>query len=161
MDVEEYTAWSNFMKSCRGIWTIDPIHNGEKRDLIAFLPDVDDETRGSFITASASTLTAGRYEAAYPALTDGIFVTLWGMSYLGGDTNTQHGCAKPTEYALKAVLHRIVHNVKLVQIKRTAHCVGCGELLLIGTMAWSCLDNPVSGNYVECDECRYEGGKEQ
>lgn len=51
----------------------------------------------------------------------------------------------------------------LVRLQRNVLCVGAEEpcptpMLLAGTLAWSYLPNPTSGNYVACHACRY-GGK--
>lgn len=107
MDAAEFKAWSNYMKSRRGKWSIDPIHDGQHRDLIAFLPNEKDETRGVYVSASGSTITAGFYEDAIPTLTDGLFKEVWGMSFLGGVKNNNHSCAKPTPEAWKLVIERL------------------------------------------------------
>ncbi len=107
MNTQEYDAWSKWMKSRRGTWTIDPIHNGIDRDLIAFLSDRQDETKGVFVCASGSTITAGKYADGAPVITDGEFQVLWGLSLLGGVKDDKHGCAKPTNAAMKLVIERL------------------------------------------------------
>jgi hypothetical protein len=50
-------------------------------------------------------------------------------------------------------------NAMLLRLERHAECCGeCGKTLKAGTLAWSYMPNPVTGNYVECGPCRY--GKE-
>jgi|HubBroStandDraft_2_1064218.scaffolds.fasta_scaffold135820_1 hypothetical protein len=45
---------------------------------------------------------------------------------------------------------------RLISMDKRARCVGeCGRWLEPGELAWSYMDSPVDGNYVECGLCRY------
>lgn len=108
MEANEYKAWADYMKSCRGLWTIDPIHNGDARDLIAFRPDLADETKGVYISVDGNEITAGRYDNAYPTLTDGEFRVAYGVTLIGqGPVPGHRGCRKPTQEAFRYVLERM------------------------------------------------------
>jgi RNase P subunit RPR2 len=43
----------------------------------------------------------------------------------------------------------------LIRTEKRCYCVNCNKDIAPGMHAWSYLANPVSGNYVECAECRY------
>lgn len=109
MDATEYNAWAAWMKSCRGLWTIDPIHDGVHRDLIAFRPSPDGEDgSGSYIAVDGATITAGRYEGGYSRVTDGIMIPLFGMTMLGQPMPAgAEGCRKPTNEATTLVFERM------------------------------------------------------
>lgn len=46
----------------------------------------------------------------------------------------------------------------LITMEKRAYCVNCNSDLNPGDFAWSYLEKPVGGNYVECFECRYGNG---
>lgn len=75
----EYDAWIRFMRSRRGRWTVDPIHDGENgRRLLCFCPRLADETRGVFVEVEADgTVRAGTYEDALPHIGDALFRARW------------------------------------------------------------------------------------
>ena len=106
MDKNEYVAWQDYMKSRRGKWSIDPIHNGTDRDLIAFVPSRDDHAKGVYVAIDGPTVTAGHYEDGDPHITEGMFTVEWGLSVLDG-TRPRHGCAKPSSEAFKLVAERL------------------------------------------------------
>jgi hypothetical protein len=107
MDAQEYKAWTSYMKSRRGLWSIDPIHDGVNRDLIAFCPDRNDHSQGVFISISGPTIMSGRYEEADTHLGDALFLPVHGFSVLDGTRPDRYRCAKPSEEALKVVLERL------------------------------------------------------
>ena len=53
---------------------------------------------------------------------------------------------------------RIQDRALLLRLERPATCAGeCDNPYLpAGTLAWSYLVNPTHGNYVSCNECRYD-----
>ena len=104
MDAQEYKAWTSYMKSRRGLWSIDLIHDGVNRDLIAFCPDRDDHSTGVYVSVSGSTIMSGRYEEAHTHLGDALFRPLHGFSVLDG---TRPKSSKPSNAALKIVLERL------------------------------------------------------
>ncbi len=67
------------MRSRRGKWSVDQIHNGlNGQRLLAYLPDVDDCTQGSYIDVSRDgTITAGTFEGAIPHIGEAAFTVLW------------------------------------------------------------------------------------
>lgn len=73
------TTWSSYMKSLRGKWSVDPIHNGSSGRILAFRPDADDATRGVYVELDVRTgrCSAGRYEDAVPHLGDAFFRPKW------------------------------------------------------------------------------------
>jgi hypothetical protein len=95
MDQQEYQAWQAFMKASRGKWTVDPIHNGVDRDLIAFRPNTDDHTKGVYIMVDGAKVSAGRYEEALESVTNGIFIPYWQRTFTSA------------EEALKTVIERM------------------------------------------------------
>ena len=108
MDAQEYEAWSSYMKSRKGTWTIDLIHDGQLRDLIAFVSDRDDHTRGVYVSAHGATIEAGRYEDAITHMGDAIFEPRWAMSIVNADrTGDEHGMAKPSPEVWKLVIERL------------------------------------------------------
>ena len=106
MDNAEYTAWSTYMKSRKGLWSIDPVHNGEDRDLIAFCPDRNDHSKGVCVMIDGPTIESGRYEDAYTHMGDASFQIMHGFSVMDG-TRPNHGCAKPSDEAMKLVMERL------------------------------------------------------
>ncbi len=76
---DSYQAWTKYLKSRKGQWTTDQIHNGKDgRDLLCYLPNRDDETSGSFIQAGLDgKLVAGTYEGAVPHIGEAAFKALW------------------------------------------------------------------------------------
>ena len=76
---EDYVAWERFMRSRRGRWTVDPIHDGEAgRRLLCFCPDATDETRGVFVEVGVNGIVrAGTYEDALPHIGDALFRPRW------------------------------------------------------------------------------------
>jgi hypothetical protein len=105
---EEYDAWANYMRSRRGTWTIDPIHDGTHRDLLAFLPDRLNPEVGVYVSAHGRTIEAGRYFEGFPHVTDGEFKPLYGVSMLvpfSGDD--KHGTAPPVPEVMKTVIERL------------------------------------------------------
>ena len=72
-------AWSKHMRSRRGKWSVDQIHDGRNgKRLLAYLPDVADHTQGSYIEVSRDgTLTAGTFEGAIPHIGEACFHQLW------------------------------------------------------------------------------------
>lgn len=102
----EFKTWTRYMQSRRGLWSIDPIHDGVARDLIAFCPDRDDESKGVYVAVAGSRVTAGTYEHGIPHLTEGMFTVRWERD-VGPPANDDHGCAKPTEAAFKFVAERL------------------------------------------------------
>ena len=76
---EDYVAWERFMRSRRGPWTVDPIHDGEAgRRLLCFCPGLADETRGVFVQVEGDgTVRAGTYEDGFPHIGDALFRTRW------------------------------------------------------------------------------------
>jgi hypothetical protein len=105
MNAQEYQAWTTYMKSRRGLWSIDLIHNGVDRDLIAFCPERNDHSQGVYISVSGPTIMSGRYEEADTHLGDAVFFPLHGFSVLDG--TRPNSCAKPSEAALGLVLERM------------------------------------------------------
>lgn len=79
MTREEYISWSRFMKSCRGRWNIDLIHNGKDgQDLLMFKPHPTDPTRGVYIGVKQNGhVTAGTYDGALPHVGDAMFYRAW------------------------------------------------------------------------------------
>jgi len=72
----DYENWSNYMKSRKGKWSIDPIKNGTYgQELLAFVPSDQDETRGVYIMVSTNgIISAGTFTDALPCITDGCFI---------------------------------------------------------------------------------------
>lgn len=72
-------AWSKHMRSRRGKWSVDQIHNGKNgQRLLAYLPDPTDHTKGSFIDVNVNgVITAGTFEGAIPHIGEACFSTLW------------------------------------------------------------------------------------
>lgn len=71
--------WSAYMRSLRGTWSVDPVHNGSSGRLLVFRPDQDDATRGVYVELDTRTgkCSAGRYEDAVPHLGDAFFLPRW------------------------------------------------------------------------------------
>ncbi len=72
-------AWSKHMRSRRGKWSLDQIHNGKNgQRLLAYLPDADDHTKGSYLdVTTAGVMTAGTFEGAIPHIGEACFTVLW------------------------------------------------------------------------------------
>ncbi len=79
----DYAAWVRFMRSRRGRWTVDPIHDGENgRRLLCFCPGLADETRGVFVEVEADgTVCAGTYEGAFPHIGEALFRGRWERNF--------------------------------------------------------------------------------
>lgn len=73
------TTWGEYMKSLRGHWAIDPVHNGANGRLLAFHPNTDDHTCGVYVELNTHTgkCSAGMYEGAIPHLGDAAFFPKW------------------------------------------------------------------------------------
>lgn len=73
------------MKSRKGKWTLDQIHNGQNgRNFIFFAPKDDDHTCGVFLEISsgngpnpAGFVQAGEFRGAIPHIGDAAFETAW------------------------------------------------------------------------------------
>ena len=78
MDNQEFTAWSKLMKAARGGWKVDPVHNGQGRDLILFKASATDHTAGLYITLDTDgTASAGRFGGAVPHIGEALFMPMW------------------------------------------------------------------------------------
>lgn len=105
----EYRAWSQHMKSRRGQWTIDQVHNGVFGNrLLAYLPDADGQ--GSYITVALDgVMSSGRYRDAIPSIGDAIFSQKWTKHMGSFETAlevadaTISGPSKAQTYAEKAL----------------------------------------------------------
>ena len=76
-------SWATYMKSLRGQWSIDPVHNGKQGRILAFRPDADDATRGVYVELDVNTgkCSAGRYEDAYPHIGEAFFMPNWEQKF--------------------------------------------------------------------------------
>lgn len=79
----DHHAWAAYMRSLRGKWSVDPVHNGTSGRLLAFRPDQDDATRGAYVELDTRTgkCSAGRYEDAVPHLGDALFLPRWSATF--------------------------------------------------------------------------------
>jgi hypothetical protein len=79
MDTNEHEAWMAFMRSRRGLWTIDPIHNGRgAARLLAFCPAEGDASKGVYIELNRDgACHAGDYSEAIPHIGDACFQPRW------------------------------------------------------------------------------------
>lgn len=67
MTKEEFKAWAAFQMKNAGHWTVDPIHNGADRDLIAYIAKPNDPTSGIYVNVfKDGTWDCGRFEDAIP-----------------------------------------------------------------------------------------------
>jgi hypothetical protein len=103
----DYAVWEAYMRSRRGRWTVDSVHDGRTRDLIAFCGDPRDPTRGVYVSASGPTAWAGTYTGALPHIGDAEFRPLWGMTLLGPDRDDRHGIAPPAPAVREMVSTRL------------------------------------------------------
>lgn len=79
---QDYANWIRFMKASRGRWTVDPIHNGVDRDLIAFVGKSEDGTAGVYVSVDDDgKAQAGDYEGALPHIGDATFTPRWEHKY--------------------------------------------------------------------------------
>lgn len=107
MNAAEYKAWSDYMRASRGLWTIDPVHNGKERDLIAFRPDMTDPSRGVCVVVDGPTIWAGGYEDGEAGVTDGLVRYAYGVTLLDGADRTKSAGRKPTEAASRTAFKRL------------------------------------------------------
>lgn len=106
MDYHEFAAWSAYMRTRRGKWTVDPVHNGQNgMDLMLFCPAMSDATCGVYILGTGCTVTAGIYHSAEPHMGEAEFQTMWGMSLL----TQRHArtSRQPTEDVLRMMQARM------------------------------------------------------
>lgn len=83
MDAQEYKAWSDYMKLCRGWWTLDPIHDGiNAHDLLVFFANPVHPDEGVYISVSRTGLVdAGKFDSAVPHIGDAVFTSFWQKQY--------------------------------------------------------------------------------
>lgn len=79
MKDESYTRWVEYMKSRRGKWTLDPVHNGKQgMDFLAFCPNRSDASRGVYVSLRRDgSCSSGVYEGAFPHIGEAIFQSRW------------------------------------------------------------------------------------
>jgi hypothetical protein len=81
MTSQEYRRWVEYMKRCRGHWTLDVVHDGtEGRDLLLFCPFLQRPNNGVYICISASVpgvVEVGRFDGAVPHIGEALFTPLW------------------------------------------------------------------------------------
>lgn len=107
MTPTEFKNWQTFMRASRGLWTIDPVHDGVNRDLIAFRPDRRDASKGVFVKVDGPSIRAGRYTGAVPHMGEAEYNVLWGYTVLDGHRPDRHGSGKPTNAAAQLVFERL------------------------------------------------------
>jgi hypothetical protein len=84
--------------------TIDPVHNGVERDLIAFVPDHPAQRgNGIYIAACGPTVEPG----AVPHIDKAEFVPHWDYSVLDGTRPDADHCAHPSPAAFRLVVERL------------------------------------------------------
>ena len=78
MNSEEYAHWTEFMRSKRGMWQVDPIHDGlDGRDLMVFAGYTTDPSRGVYVRVHGRRSEAGVYEGAVPHIGEALFTPRW------------------------------------------------------------------------------------
>lgn len=79
----EHQAWIEYTRSRRGLWTVDPIHDGrDGRDFLCYAPSLDDATKGVYVMIDQDgTAKAGTYEDAYPHIGEACFLARWNHRY--------------------------------------------------------------------------------
>lgn len=103
----EFERWKEWMKSCRGKWILDGIHNGVDRDMLVYCRGRYDDTRGVYIEASGPTIIAGYYEGGGSDISEALFHPVWGVSTLDFKGRYYPGVAAPPFPAMQQLLRRI------------------------------------------------------
>ena len=105
MTEKEAAEWTAYMKTLRGRWSVDPIHNGEDdNDLLLFHPNLDDPTLGVYVRVQGAQVSAGRFSEAIPHMGEALYVPAWEKEY--GSENE----------AMSAVINRVGVNALLALI---------------------------------------------
>lgn len=73
MDENELKAWTDFTDGSADRWTVDPVHDGSREDLLLFVGG----RSGRFIHAYHEDMIVGRYEDAVPHIGEASFTVLY------------------------------------------------------------------------------------
>lgn len=81
-----YNAWVTYMKSRRGMWTIDQIHNGVGgKDLLAYASYAGDHSSGVYVMVNNGKVDSGTFRDAVPHIGEATFSPKWSKDF--GDHN--------------------------------------------------------------------------
>lgn len=83
MTQNEQQAWADYMKSCRGKWSLDPIHNGThgKGHLFFVLRDAA-AGAGTYVTIDpAGKADAGEFTGAIPHMGEACYRSRWSKQF--------------------------------------------------------------------------------
>ncbi len=82
MTPNEYTKWETHMKSQRGKWSVDLIHDGQDgRRLLLFRLDRDSSIRGVYINIDGCHANAGTFDGAVPHMGDALYTPNWNRQF--------------------------------------------------------------------------------
>lgn len=112
MTPTEFKAWSDDMKAARGRWSLDRVHDGRNGDLLLFLPDTTDQTKGVYVSVRGKTADAGVFEGAIPHIGEAVFRSRWSKEFSSHDE------------ALKTIIERCGANALLAFVLGRSPRVG-------------------------------------
>jgi len=83
MNKQEFEAWKEHTASSAGRWTVDPVHNGQGRDLLIHKGGVD----GDYVLVLPDgTLSIGAYAGAVPHIGEALFTPRGAKKFADFDT---------------------------------------------------------------------------